>query len=180
MKVLLHTCCAPCLIYPWEELKREGYEVTSFFYNPNIQPFTEYEKRRDSLESFCEKNAIKLIEGAYDIDRWFQEVAFRESVRCSICYRIRLTETAKVAKKGKFDYFSTTPLVSSHQKHDLIREIGESIGERYEIPFLYRDFRSGYRSSVGQSKILGMYRQQYCGCLYSERERYYPRQKRKQ
>ncbi len=179
MKVLLHTCCAPCLIYPWEELKKEGHEVTSFFYNPNIQPYTEYEKRRGCLESFCEKNAIKLIEGSYDIDRWFQDVVFREGVRCSICYKMRLTEAAKVARKGKFDCFSTTLLVSPHQKHNLVRELGEAIGERYNTPFLYRDFRPGYKRSVTESRTLGMYRQQYCGCVYSERERFHPRRKKK-
>ncbi len=173
MKVLLHTCCAPCLLSPWERLKKENYEVICLFYNPNIQPFQEYEKRLNCLKKFCEENEIKLIEGAYDIDRFFQDVVYRERVRCPICYRLRLTETAKVARRGGFDYFSTTLLVSPFQKHDLIREIGQDISERYDVPFLYLDFRKGWKKAVVKSRKLELYRQQYCGCIYSEKERYY-------
>ncbi|MBP8820007.1 MAG: epoxyqueuosine reductase QueH, partial [Syntrophomonadaceae bacterium] len=106
---------------------------------------------------------------------YFQNISYRENQRCLFCYRLRLEQAAHVAKKGKFDYFSTTLLVSKYQKHHLIKEVGEAVGEKYGVPFLYQDFREGFKQSVECSKAMGLYRQQYCGCLYSEMERYAPR-----
>jgi len=171
MKILVHTCCAPCLTFPLQELKNS--EVLIFFYNPNIQPFTEYELRRDCLEKYCQSQSVKFVEGAYDIDRFFQDVVFREDVRCSICYKLRLAEAAKYAKRGDFDFFTTTLLVSPYQKHDVIRDLGQSTGEKYSVPFLYRDFRKGWKETISISLEIGLYRQRYCGCVYSERERFH-------
>ncbi len=171
MKILIHTCCAPCLTYPLQELK--GKESLVFFYNPNIQPYLEYELRRDCLEKYCRDQDVGFVEGSYDIDRFFQDVVFREHVRCHMCYRLRLTEAAKYAKHGGFDAFTTTLLVSPYQKHDLICDIGKSIGEKYRVPFFYQDFRPGWKETISISRELGFYRQKYCGCLYSERERFH-------
>lgn len=179
MKILIHACCGPCLIFPLQELESGNSEILIFFYNPNIQPYVEYETRRDSLVQYCEMHNVDCIEGPYDIDRFFQDVVFREHVRCSICYRLRLTEAAKYARRGNFDFFTTTLLVSPYQKHDLIRDLGESIGQKYGVPFLYRDFRKGWEATVSMSRELGLYRQKYCGCVYSEKERFHKEDKKK-
>jgi len=171
MKILIHACCAPCLTYPLQEL--EDAETLIFFYNPNIQPYVEYELRRDCLEKYCQGQGVGFVEGSYDIDRFFQDVVFREHVRCHICYRLRLSEAAKYAKHGGFDAFTTTLLVSPYQKHDVIRDLGNSIGEKCGVPFFYRDFRLGWRDTISISREHGLYRQKYCGCLYSERERFH-------
>lgn len=174
MKVLLHTCCAPCLIYPWRKLQDDNYQATSFFYNPNIHPYLEYRERLSWVQEYCLNNQIDLIARIYDPVVYFREVAFHEAEpeRCRICYKIRLTETARVAREGEFDFFTSTLLVSPHQKHDLIQEIGEEVGKEQGISFLYQDFRPGYKEGVARSKELAMYRQKYCGCIFSEREKY--------
>lgn len=173
MKVLVHTCCAPCLTYPLRELQSDESEVVSFFYNPNIQPYLEYERRRDCAAHYCEGQGISFIESNYEMERYFRDVAYREEMRCSICYSLRLTETAKYAKKGNFDAFTTTMLVSPYQKHDLINELGHSIGSEYEVSFYYKDFRKGWKDTISISREHNLYRQKYCGCVYSEKERYH-------
>jgi predicted adenine nucleotide alpha hydrolase (AANH) superfamily ATPase len=107
------------------------------------------------------------------MEDFIQNVVFRESERCNYCYHDRLRSTALLARRGKFDYFSTTLLYSKHQKHDLIRSIGESIAKSTDIPFLYQDFREGWKEGIEGSKQMGLYRQQYCGCIYSEKERFF-------
>lgn len=169
MKVLVHTCCAPCLIYPLKVLREQGHEVESYFYNPNIHPFSEYLRRLDSLKCYCEQEKIPLREDEYDFYHYFHEILLRGD-RCQGCYRLRLGAAARVAKDKGFAAFTTTLIVSPHQKHQIIREIAEKIGQSHGIPFLYHDFRSGYREAVKESKALGLYRQKYCGCLYSEME----------
>ncbi|MDD2511343.1 MAG: epoxyqueuosine reductase QueH [Syntrophomonas sp.] len=178
-KVLLHICCGPCASYPVPRLREEGYELMGYFYNPNIHPFTEYQKRKEALEEYAQKVALKVVfEPDYKPADYFHNITYRESRRCLLCYQMRLEQAARVARKGKFDYFTTTLLVSKYQKHELIREIGEAIGEKYEVPFLYRDFREGFRQTGIISREMGLYRQQYCGCLYSEMERYQPSRKK--
>ncbi|NLG33223.1 MAG: epoxyqueuosine reductase QueH [Syntrophomonadaceae bacterium] len=172
-KVLLHICCGPCATYPVARLRELGYDVKGYFYNPNIHPYTEYVKRKEALEKFAHMVDLDIIaENAYSPDQYFQQVAFRESQRCRVCYRIRLEKAVRIAKSGKFNYFTTTLLVSRFQKHDLIREIGQDLGEKYGVAFLYLDFREGFKDTVTRSKEMNLYRQQYCGCLYSEMERY--------
>ncbi len=173
MKLLLHVCCGPCATYPYKILKEQGLDVTGFFYNPNIHPYTEYEKRLHGFKKFSEKVDLPIIiKDSYNLEEFFRNVVFRESERCRFCYWMRLTEAAGVAKHGKFNAFTSTLLVSPFQKHQLIREIGEEVGKVYGIDFYYEDFRKGFKDGVNLSKEMGLYRQQYCGCIYSERDRY--------
>jgi len=156
-------------------LRDEGYELMGYFFNPNIHPFTEYLKRREGLEEYARQTELKVIyDEKYNPVEYFQNISYRESQRCLFCYRLRLEQAAHIAKKGKFNYFTTTLLVSKYQKHQLIKEVGEAMGAKYGVPFLYRDFREGFKETVLRSIAMGLYRQQYCGCLYSEMERYAP------
>lgn len=173
MKILLHACCGPCATYPVKILREQGCEVFGFFYNPNIHPYTEYSKRLEAFQSFAVKSDLEvIIKDDYNLEKFLREIVYREDIRCRFCYWMRLNETARYAKKGKFDYFSTTLLVSPFQKHEWIREAGENLAEKYQIPFLYQDFRAGFKEGVLLSKELQLYRQQYCGCIFSERDRY--------
>jgi predicted adenine nucleotide alpha hydrolase (AANH) superfamily ATPase len=175
MKILLHLCCAPCAIYPVEVLAGAGHYVHGFFYNPNIQPYQEFLRRLASLEDYASQIGLPVIwDRDCDLETFFRGVAFREAQRCRFCYHLRLTAAARVARGGKFDAFTTTLLYSKFQQHDLLRDIGEQVGREVGVPFYYEDFRRGWAAGVARSKELGLYRQQYCGCLFSERERFRP------
>ena len=174
MKILIHLCCAPCSIYPVESMKAKGFEVMGFFYRHNIHPYSECLKRQENLESYARQIGLRLIiQDGYDLEGFIQNVVYREKDRCAYCYHDRLQTTALLANRGKFDYYSSTLLYSKFQKHDLIKSIGESIGKSTGVPFFYEDFRSGWKEGIEKSKDLQMYRQQYCGCIYSEKERYF-------
>jgi len=174
MKVLLHVCCANCAIYPINNMREEGLEVMGFFYRHNIHPYTECLRRQEALEAYAEQINLKVIyQEGYDLEGFIQNVAFRESERCNYCYHDRLRSTALLARRGKFDYFSSTLLYSKHQQHELIRSMGESIGKSAGVAFLYRDYREGWKEGIECSKQMGLYRQHYCGCIYSEKERYF-------
>ena len=174
MKLLLHICCAPCSIYPVRVLREDQFNVMGFFYGSNIHPYTECVRRRDTLVQYAEEIDLKLIiSNDYDLEGFLRNAAFREKDRCRLCYYDRLRSTALMAKRGKFDYFSTTLLYSKFQKHDAIESIGNAVAREVGVPFLYRDFRCGWKEGIDISKAKGMYRQQYCGCIYSEKERYY-------
>jgi len=178
MKILLHVCCANCAIYPINSMRAEGLEVMAFFYRHNIHPYTECLRRQEALEAYAEQIDLKVIyQEGYDLEGFIRNVAFRESERCNYCYHDRLRAAALLARHGKFDYFSSTLLYSKHQKHDLIRSIGESIGKSVGVPFLYHDYREGWKEGIECSKQMGLYRQHYCGCIYSEKERYYKEKK---
>jgi len=173
VKTLLHMCCGPCAIVPVRELQSEGLTVMGFFYRYNIHPFTECLKREDSLRLLAEKMELKIIyQEGYELEKWLQGVVHREANRCKLCYYDRLRTTALLARRGRFDSFSSTLLYSKHQRHETIRSLGESIATEVGIPFLYRDFRAGWKEGIESSKNMGLYRQQYCGCIYSEKERY--------
>jgi len=149
-------------------------DVMGFFYRYNIHPYQECLKREDTLKKYAENEDLKVIyQEGYAIEHFFRNAAFRESNRCTLCYHERLQATANIAKKGNFDYFSSTLLYSKYQKHDEIKSIGESIGDNTGVKFYYLDFRDGWKEGIEESKRLGMYRQQYCGCVFSEKERYY-------
>jgi len=149
-------------------------EVMGYFYRHNIHPYTECLRREDTLKTYAEKIDLRVIyQEGYELEKFLQKAAFREANRCRQCYHDRLKSTARVAKRGKFDYFSSTLLYSKFQKHDRIRTIGEAIGKSTGVDFYYHDFREGWQSGVETSKQIGMYRQQYCGCIYSEKERYF-------
>ena len=174
MKLLLHICCAPCSIYPVKVLQQMDMKVMGFFYRHNIHPFKECKKREDTLKNYSPSIGLKVIyQKDYKIEKFLQSIVFRENDRCRYCYYDRLKATALVAKKGKFDGFSTTLLYSKFQNHHQIIETGEAIAKKYNLKFLYHDFREGWRYGIDESKRLNMYRQQYCGCIYSEKDRYF-------
>lgn len=171
MKLLIHICCGPCFLYPLEEMVKE-HEVIGFFYNPNIHPFGEYSKRLEVVQDYLRQREIPLVVGDYAIKSYFRAVAFHEEKpeRCQHCYHLRLARTVEFAEKNGFKAFSTTLLVSPYQEHEAIKKTGEAIAKTTGVDFIYRDFRSGYREGMARSKELEMYRQKYCGCLFSERE----------
>lgn len=173
MKLLLHMCCAPCSIYPVRVLRQEHHDIMGFFFNNNIHPYREYLKRMEVLSDYSQQIGLKVIfSKTYDLEGFLRAVAFRESERCRFCYYDRLKATARMAKASGFDSFSSTLLYSKYQKHDLIQTIGECVGKEVGIPFFYRDFRPGWKEGVDESRKMEMYRQPYCGCIYSEKERY--------
>ncbi|MDP3731949.1 MAG: epoxyqueuosine reductase QueH [Candidatus Omnitrophota bacterium] len=173
MKLLLHTCCAPCLIYPLERLREKWFEVTGLFYNPNIHPFTEYQNRKQAVENFIKSNNIEVIYPEYNPAEFFQAVNLKEkNGRCSICWSLRLQITARTAKARGFTHFSTTLLVSPYQDQELLKRIGNEIASTEEIGFYYEDFRPGFKEAHDLAKKQGMYCQNYCGCIYSEIERH--------
>ena len=180
MNILLHACCGPCSCYPTEQLKQEGHSFDILFYNPNIHPYQEFKHRLSTLREFCEKKQLKLIiNKTYDLETCVRGMLEEPTVRCAYCYRMRLYNVAQFAKENGYDAFSTTLLVSPYQKHELIRQTAEEAAKLYDIPFYYEDFRVGYQRGVDISLEMGLYRQQYCGCVFSERDRYQPFKKRK-
>ena len=167
-------CCGPCAIYPVKALRQEDVNMMGFFYPHNIHPYSECLKRQATLEAYAAQMDLKvIIPEEYDLTGFIQNVVYREAERCRYCYHDRILSTALLAKRGKFDYFSTTLLYSKHQNHNLIQSMGHAISKSVGIPFFYQDFRIGWQEGIAESKRLGMYRQQYCGCIYSEKERYY-------
>jgi len=172
-KVLLHVCCGPCAIYTVNRLREEGFDVTAFWYNPNIHPFTEHQNRLKALETLAEVMGLPLIvsEG-YEMIDYFRAVVGHEGQRCGDCFRLRLERAAVVAKERGFDAFTTTLLISPYQKHELLREVGEEVAREQGIDFYYEDFRPGFRESHRRSRELNLYHQKYCGCVYSEWERF--------
>ena len=174
MKILLHTCCGPCAIYPVDTLRAAGHDVMAFFYRNNIHPFTECLRRQETLQEYADGIEMKVIvQEGYDLEDFLRKAAFREADRCRICYHDRLRTTALLARRGKFDAFTSTLLYSKFQKHGQIRELAEAVAKETGVRFFYHDFREGWKEGVETSKRLGMYRQQYCGCIYSEKERFF-------
>lgn len=173
MNILLHLCCGPCGTFPVKSLLQAGHRVTGFFYNPNIHPYVEFTRRLEAVKKFAEQAHLKVIyHDEYDLRGFLREVLFREDVRCRFCYHMRLLRTAAVAKKGSFEAFTSTLFVSPHQDHELMRAVAEEVAVEVGVPFHYQDFREGYRESYELSKKYDLYRQPYCGCIFSEHERY--------
>jgi predicted adenine nucleotide alpha hydrolase (AANH) superfamily ATPase len=174
MKLLLHICCGPCSIVPVAELRAAGAAVTGFFYRHNIHPYSECRRRQDTLQDYARQIGLEMIwQPGYDLEGFIRSVVYHEEERCLICYRLRLQATAAQARQSGFDAYSTTLLYSRYQKHDVLREIGESVGRALGVPFYYRDFRVGWKQGVEESRRIGLYRQKYCGCIYSEKERFF-------
>jgi epoxyqueuosine reductase len=156
-------------------LQAQGWTIHAFFYNPNIQPFGEFRKRLETMQSFAHEAGLPLIERHdYEPEEFFRQVVFREHRRCIHCYSQRLEAAARLAAKSRFDAFTSTLLYSKHQKHDLIRSIAEEASRKYKIQFHYHDFREGWKAGRESARTRGLYMQQYCGCLYSEKERFCP------
>ncbi len=173
MNLLLHLCCAPCTLYPESILRPRAIAIRGFFYNPNIHPYTEYRRRLDALTAVASDIDLDLlVRDEYGLEAFLRAVAYREEERCQICYRMRLTAAAEAARTCGADAYSTTLLYSVYQKHEVVRRIGEEVGKDAGIPFYYEDFRPGWPEGVARSREMGVYRQSYCGCVYSERDRY--------
>jgi len=173
MKILLHICCGPCALYPLRTLRTAGHDVTGFFFNPNIHPYQEYGRRLAAAREMADQEALPLIvRDDYDLEGFLAAVAPAPAQRCGYCYASRLKATAHMAAEGGFAAFSTSLLYSRYQRHDVIRELGEQAGREFGVAFHYQDFRPGWQEGIRLSKEQGLYRQQYCGCIYSEKERY--------
>jgi predicted adenine nucleotide alpha hydrolase (AANH) superfamily ATPase len=174
MKILLHICCAPCTIYPLRILRGEGMTLKGLFFNPNIHPYLEYKKRLDTVREYTAREGLEVaVAEGYPIEDFLQKTSTMGRDRCRHCYEVRLRYTAEQARKGLFDAFTTTLLYSRFQKHDLIRTTGECIAQEFDIPFFYNDFRAGWEEGIRLSKDKGLYRQKYCGCIFSEKERFF-------
>ncbi len=174
MKLLMHTCCAPCSIYCIDELRKNGIEPTLYWYNPNIHPYTEYIARRDCLKEYANIINVKTIfNEEYGLDEFCKNVADNINARCvEYCYPIRLRKTFEYAKKNGYDTVTTTLLYSIYQKHEYIKKLMEDLSREFDINFLYIDFRKGFW--IGHDKAIeqGLYMQKYCGCIFSEEDRY--------
>jgi len=170
---LIHSCCAHCAAYTVEHWRQQGYEVSALWYNPNIHPYMEHQHRLEAMQTLAQEMSLPLITtSGYEIIDYFRQVVGHESERCRHCFRLRLSKTAETAKAMGFDAFTTTLLISPHQKHDLLQEIGNELAGEMGIDFLYADLRKRYSDSRRMTKPLNLHRQQYCGCVYSEWERY--------
>lgn len=172
-KILLHSCCAPCSVYCVDSLRAEGIEPVSLWFNPNIHPFTEYKSRRDTLVSYGEMVdlSVRVLEN-YGLRDFVQTVAGDINGRCMSCYEIRLDTAAKYALEHGFGAFTTSLLISPYQNHELIKKVGEKSGKKYGVDFVYRDFRTGFRKGQEKAREMGLYMQKYCGCIFSEEDRY--------
>lgn len=179
MKLLLHICCAPCSVMCIKKLREENIDVTGYWFNPNIHPFIEYKSRLDCLIDYSNKIGLNVIyNDEYGLREFTKNVICNLNERCNYCYAVRLDATAKYAKENGYDAFSTTLLYSPYQKHELLKEMGEKIAKKYNIKFYYEDFRPYYKEGQEESRNLGFYMQKYCGCIFSEEERYEKKIKR--
>lgn len=173
MKIFLHICCGPCAIYPLTQLQNKGLEVHGYFYNPNIHPYREFKKRIEGLEQLAQIVHLEVdIEREYGLTEYLRKVVFHEQERCPLCYAMRLETVARQAKERGDDAFSTTLLYSKYQDHEGIRQIGEELAAKYQLQFYYQDFREGWQQGIDGAIEMNLYRQPYCGCIYSEHERY--------
>ena len=180
-KLLLHSCCAPCSSYVLEYLS-DYFEITVFYYNPNIFPESEYTKRileqQMLLQDMKVKYPVSFLAGNYDRDRFYEIARGLEHLqeggdRCFKCYELRLAEAARIAREGEFDYFTTTLSISPMKNAEKLNEIGNKVGAKYGVSYLQSDFKkkNGYKRSIELSKEFGLYRQDYCGCEFSFRDR---------
>ena len=174
MKLLLHTCCAPCSVYCIDSLRNEGIEPTVYWFNPNIHPYMEYKARRDCLKEYTKSiNVEAIFEEDYGLREFCKNTVNSLNTRCrDYCYPVRLEQTAKYAKENGFDTISTTLLVSPYQNHEALIEVANFMAKKYGVEFLYRDFRVGFREGQAKARELGLYMQKYCGCVFSEEDRY--------
>lgn len=169
MNILLHICCAPCLIYPFKRLKDKGFKISGFYYNPNIYPETEYNRRKEALVSLSRDLEFKVDYPKYQQSDFAQAVSSKENIpqRCIICWSLRLRKAAEYAKENGLSVFSTTLLVSPYQDHELIKQLGSKIAKETDLDFYYEDFRVGFKEAQIEAKTKAIYRQKYCGCKYS-------------
>jgi len=174
-KILLHSCCAPCTIYPLRRLREGGMEVVGFFYNPNIHPFTEFEKRLNAVVEYYGEVEVPLIVNAeYDVSDFLKKTFCADVKRCEACYRMRLSKAFEAAGGGdvEVDAVTSTLLFSKYQDHEVLIRIAGEESARSGIPFHYEDYREGWEEGRRLCRESGMYSQKYCGCIISEQERY--------
>ncbi len=182
MKVLLHACCGPCLLEPFDALVAE-HAVTVLYANPNIHPAEEYRKRRDTLLAYADEHGIEVIEEPYDPAAWAQAVSGLEgspAERCRACFRLRLGIAARTAASLGLDAIATTLTVSPYQDQAAVTEAGENAAEAAGVVYLDVDFRERYPEATRRSRELGMYRQNYCGCALSDLEAQAQREARRE
>lgn len=175
--ILLHICCGPCSLDVIEQLEKSDFEVIGYFYNPNIHPYAEYKKRLEALEDVSHAMSFKLIvEQGYAVEEYFRAVHDNEQrpERCKRCYALRLTQAAKMAKEMGIKKFTSTLFYSIYQDHEVMKSFAQKAATHAGVEFLYVDFRTGWKHGVELSKKLNLYRQKYCGCIFSERERFIP------
>jgi predicted adenine nucleotide alpha hydrolase (AANH) superfamily ATPase len=172
MKILMHLCCANCALYPVKTLRARGHELTGYWFNPNIEPEEEYGRRLAAVHDLGRLWALEVrYHEAYDNELYKDAIDLHSGERCEACYRLRLDRTARVAREEGVDAFSTSLLVSPYQRHELVREAGLAASEAHGVEFVYEDFRPGWPEGTAISREMGLYRQNYCGCLASKRER---------
>lgn len=183
MRIILHICCSNCAVYPVKTLREEGHSLIGLWFNPNIHPYEEYKLRLDSLRRLSDKWCIDMIHTEdytpLDFFKMFNSAnpeVLSEFIppspeRCKSCYRLRLEKTAEEAHKQGFDGFSTTLLMSPYQDFTQIINIGKELADRYNVFFYPRDFRQHFRGAMSYASELGLYRQRYCGCIFSKEER---------
>lgn len=180
MKLLLHTCCAPCSVACVKQLREEGIEPVSFWYNPNIHPFTEYRARRNCLREYAKSIDLELVEeDEYGLEKFVKAVVGDIPNRCGYCYGLRLGQAAKYAADHGFDAFCTTLTVSPYQNTPLIFETGEKLAKAFGVAFAPYDFSPRYHEGQDEARSLGLYMQKYCGCIFSEEDRYLGWKKRR-
>lgn len=188
MKVLMHMCCGPCSCYPLQKLRADGHAVTGYFFNPNIHPYKEFKHRFTTAEEFAQKMDLPIIvDKEYDLRNFLRraltaekrEETLTEKPRCRMCYAWRLHQTARYAKENGFEAFTSTLFVSPYQLHEVMKDVAQKIALAEDIPFLYDDFRTGWNEGVAICERLELYRQPYCGCIFSEEERYSNRWKKR-
>ena len=172
-KLLLHSCCAPCSVYCVDTLRADGIEPTSLWFNPNIHPWTEYDARRRTLLEYGEKEHVEVhILEDYGLRDFVRAVSADIDHRCAHCYTVRLGTAAKYAADHGYDAFTSSLLISPYQNHELLKAVGETMGKKYGVEFYYRDFRPGFREGQAKAREMGLYMQKYCGCIFSEEDRY--------
>lgn len=173
MNVLLHICCGPCLIYPLQRLKAQGFKTKGFFYNPNIHPLSEYNRRKEAVIALSGGLEFEVEYARYNPLEFSQAIGTDQSLpqRCMHCWKLRLDETAAFAKENGFDAFTSTLLVSPYQSQESLQELGIQAAKQAGVDFYYEDFRAGFRQAHNEARAKGIYCQKYCGCNYSESER---------
>jgi len=171
--LLLHSCCAPCSTYTVEYWRDQGLEVSGLWFNPNIHPYQEHQRRLEAMKYLSQViNLPLIILPSYEMVEFLRKVAGKEADRCLYCFDFRLSTTAELCKERGYDAFSSTLLISPHQKHDLLKKVGQRVAEERGIKFLYADLRPYFHRTRQLTQTHNLYRQKYCGCIYSEWERF--------
>ncbi|NLX58384.1 MAG: epoxyqueuosine reductase QueH [Phycisphaerae bacterium] len=171
MALLVHACCAECLLGPLDGLRERG--LVAYFYNPNIHPLIEFRRRLKAFRLLADCEGIETVcDEQYGLDAFLDTVDRRAARRCEQCYRMRLLRTAELARRRGDEAFTTTLLVSRHQQHDVVRRVGEEVADAVGVPFAYFDWRHLAEPAHEEARRRNLYRQQYCGCIFSEYQRY--------